>query len=861
MAKVDRFTQRAQRVLNCARQETEASGEQTIRTDHLLLGLLLIEGSTAYQVLKNLNISVDQVRATQKKLKEEEPTLYKMLDTVSPVDGLSKELQSVLQRAIEDAKASGQIYIGTEHIILGLTEVSRCSATMILEMSGVDQNRLRTEIFNVMSEGITPPNPEKLDNEQPVEPPQRKAPQQTVKRTLPQKGVKEKNGSPLIDQLATDLTSKAAAGKLDPVIGRKTEIDRVIQILARRTKNNPALIGEPGVGKTAIVEGLAQAITEGNVPAQLLNKRVLQLDVGSLVAGTMYRGQFEDRMKRVIEELKETKAILFIDEIHMLVGAGSSGSAVDAANILKPALSRGELQVIGATTLEEYRKNIEKDAALERRFQPIVVNEPTPEETVEILKGIRDKYENHHHLTISDEALETAVRLSVRYVSERFLPDKAIDLIDEASSRVRMYKSETAAASNVLMEKLRAIRKEIASADDKGDKDAVDTLRVREDEIENQIETVNKNWDKATSPVVNGEDIAEVVSMWTGVPTMQMAKEESEKLLKMEETLQKQIIGQNEAIKAISHALRRSRSGLKDPRRPIGSFLFLGPTGVGKTELTKALAKFLFGSEDALIQLDMSEFMERHTASRLTGAPPGYVGYDDAGQLTEAIRRRPYSIVVFDEIDKANQEVHNILLQIMEEGHLSDSRGKKVDFRNTIIVMTSNIGADVIRKQSGFGFALNSDDAQGEKENYEDMRRKLMEQLKKAFRPEFLNRLDNIVVFRMLNLEDMQQITELELQKVADRLSDKEIQITATETALEKITRDGFDPEMGARPLRRVIQQCVEDPLSDELLSHQFESGDTVIIGTDSENEIVLSKKVPQIAPQKDEDKLALPSG
>jgi len=703
----------------------------------------------------------------------------------------------------------------------------------VLKRLGISPEQIRKQLKRVLEEGNSAPASNSTEEVKP----------KPVKK---QRTDKTTSNSPLIDQLATDLTAKAAAGKLDPVVGRETEIARVIQVLARRTKNNPALVGEPGVGKTAIVEGLAQAIVEGNVPAQLLNKRVLQLDVGSMVAGTMYRGQFEDRMKRVIEELKNTKAILFIDEIHMLVGAGSSGSAVDAANILKPALSRGEVQVVGATTSDEYRKNIESDAALARRFQQILVNEPTPEETIQILKGLRPRYEEHHHLNISDEALEAAVKLSVRYVSERFLPDKAIDLIDEASSRVRMYKNPSTALTDDYMAELRKTRKDGLLAIEQGDADLAASLYERGLVLEDRIEEASKIWNREEAPVVTAEDIAEIVSMWTGIPVMQMAEEESERLLRMEEELGKMIIGQNEAISEISHAIRRSRSGLKDSNRPIGSFLFLGPTGVGKTELTKALAKYLFGSEEAMIQLDMSEFMERHTVSRLTGAPPGYVGYEEAGQLTEAIRRHPYSIVVFDEIDKANPEVLNMLLQIMEEGHLSDARGKKVDFRNTIIVMTSNIGADVIRRQNNFGFNLIEGKDEEEQESYEEMRKKLMDQLKKSFRPEFLNRLDNIVVFRMLNLEDMQQITEIEIGKVNQRLADKQITLTVSESALEKLTRDGFDPEMGARPLRRVIQQQIEDPLSDALLAREFSNGDQVLITLDDKNEIAFRKVEPQ---------------
>jgi ATP-dependent Clp protease ATP-binding subunit ClpC len=620
------------------------------------------------------------------------------------------------------------------------------------------------------------------------------------------------------------------------------EIERVIQILARRTKNNPALIGEPGVGKTAIVEGLAQRIVDGDVPAPLMNKRLLQLDVGSLVAGTMYRGQFEERLKRVIDELKQSGAILFIDEVHMLVGAGAAGSSVDAANILKPALSRGELQVIGATTMDEYRKHIESDAALERRFQPITVDEPSEEETIEILKGIRGAYEEHHHLVISDEALEAAAHLSSRYVTERFLPDKAIDLIDESSSRVRMYKSEAAKESKDLFGQLRQARQNRALAQEEGNSEDVREWEEREVELSEQIERLRTGWDRATSPVVSAEDIAEVVSMWTGVPLMQLAEEESQRLLKMEDELRKDIIGQEDAIIAISRAVRRARAGLKDPRRPIGSFMFLGPTGVGKTELTKTLAKFLFGSEDAAIQLDMSEFMERHTASRLVGAPPGYIGYEEAGQLTEALRRRPYSIVVFDEVEKAHPEVHNMLLQIMEEGHLSDAKGRKVDFRNAIIVMTSNIGADMIKRQSSLGFALKRDEATEERLSYEDMRKKLSESLKRAFRPEFINRLDAVVIFRSLNKEDIQKIVRLELDKVADRLVEHNLALTATSEALAALADLGYDAEFGARPLRRVIQQKVEDPLSDKLLSGEFHDGDSIEVTMSPESDVVLER-------------------
>jgi ATP-dependent Clp protease ATP-binding subunit ClpC len=640
--------------------------------------------------------------------------------------------------------------------------------------------------------------------------------------------------------LATNLTELAEESKLDPVIGRDMEIERVIQILARRTKNNPALIGEPGVGKTAIVEGLAQRIVAGEIPGPLLGKRVLQLDVGSLVAGTMYRGQFEERLKRVIDELKSSEAILFIDEVHMLVGAGSAGSSVDAANILKPALSRGELQVIGATTLDEYRKHIESDAALERRFQPVMVEEPTIEETISILRGVRKPYEDHHKLIITDEALESAAHLSARYVSDRFLPDKAIDLIDESASRVRMYKSPEAVSLREIIKNLRETREAHALAVDEDRQEDAQELVEREAGLEEELVLLRTAWDRSESgPRVTKEDIAEVVSMWTGVPVMQIAEAESERLLQMEEALHERIIGQDEAISAISKAVRRSRAGLKDPKRPIGSFVFLGPTGVGKTELTKALAEFMFGTEDALIQIDMSELMERHSVSRLVGAPPGYIGYDDAGQLTEAIRRRPYSIVVFDEVEKAHQEVHNMLLQIMEEGQLSDARGRKVDFRNAIIVMTSNVGAELIKRQTQLGFDLPQDEEAEERLAYDEMHKKLTEAMKKVFRPEFLNRVDSIVVFHALSREQISQIVDLELAKVSKRLDEHEIKLLVTDEARAKLAELGYDPEMGARPLRRVIQNKVEDQLSDELLLGHFAAGDEIVVDVE-EDEIIL---------------------
>ncbi len=824
MAGMERFTQRARRVLSLAHQEAERARQNNIGTEHLLLGLMDEEGGVAGRVLRELGMTPDRVRDIIQRVSGSIPNF-----DPNRIE-LASETQQVLEYAVDEARRLGHHYIGTEHILLGLVRIESV-AMEALRRLGVTPDQIRRQTRRVLNESVssspTPAGP-----------------------TASSRGASGANPkTPLVDQLASDLTSKAEEKKLDPVIGRQMEIERVIQILARRTKNNPALIGEPGVGKTAIVEGLAQRIVEGDVPAPLMNKRVLQLDVGSLVAGTMYRGQFEERLKRIIDELKQSGAILFIDEVHMLVGAGAAGSSVDAANILKPALSRGELQVIGATTIDEYRKHIESDAALERRFQPVQVEEPSEEETIQILRGIRSAYEEHHHLVISDEALEAAAHLSSRYVTERFLPDKAIDLIDESSSRVRMYKSPAAKHAKDLFGQLRQARQNRTLAQEEGNNEDIKEWEEREMDLGQQIERLRTGWDRATSPVVSAEDIAEVVSMWTGVPLMQLAEAESQRLIKMEDELRKGIIGQEDAIIAISRAVRRARAGLKDPKRPIGSFMFLGPTGVGKTELTKALAKFMFGAEDAALQLDMSEFMERHTASRLVGAPPGYIGYDDAGQLTEALRRRPYSIVVFDEIEKAHPEVHNMLLQIMEEGHLSDAKGRKVDFRNAIIVMTSNIGADVIKNQSSLGFALKRDEETEERLSYDEMRKKLNESLKRSFRPEFINRLDAVVIFRSLNKEDIQKIVSLELDKVAERLKEHNLVLTASTEALASIAEQGYDAEFGARPLRRVIQQKVEDPLSDKLLSGSFADGDTIEVNVNDDGEVVLEKVEEQEEP------------
>ena len=817
MAGLEKFTQSSRQVLSLAHQEAEQFHHPQIRSVHILLGLIQENNGVAGRVLRELGIELDRTREMVLRLTGMGSSTKEHID-------LSIEAQKVIALSLEEAQKMNSRYISTEHLLLAILNSNDGLCESVLTKLGVNAEQVRRQISREVSQKQLPPSRLSGTSE--------KAPAQSRKAKK----------TPLVNQLAVDLTTKAEEHKLDPVIGREKEIERVIQILARRTKNNPALIGEPGVGKTAIVEGLAQRIVEGDVPIPLLGKRVLRLDVGSLVAGTMYRGQFEERLKRVIDELKKSEAILFIDEVHMLVGAGSAGSSVDAANILKPALSRGELQVVGATTLDEYRKSIESDAALERRFQPVMVNEPTKEETLEILHGVRKNYEDHHHLVISDEALEAATNLSTRYITDRFLPDKAIDLIDEASSRVRMYKSDAAKVTKQITDELRQQRSKHAELMEAGEDELALEIAGKIKELEGKLESIRDQWDRDNSPVVGPDDIAELVSMWTGVPIMHLAQEESMRLLNLENELHDTIVGQNEAIEKIAKAVRRGRAGLKDPKRPIGSFMFLGPTGVGKTELTKALARIMFGSEEALIQLDMSEFMEKHTVSRLMGSPPGYVGYEDAGQLTEAIRRRPYSIVVFDEVEKAHPEVHNVLLQILEEGQLTDAHGRKVDFRNAIIVMTSNIGAEMIRRHSGMGFVLEQDEKKEEDAVYKEIREKLLDSLKKAFRPEFLNRLDNVIVFHPLNKEHIHRISEMEVVKVAERLSEREIRLRATPAAIDKIAEMGYDPDMGARPIRRVIQLEIEDRLSDALLAETFHDGDDILVDVDKEGNFILQK-------------------
>ncbi len=816
----DRFTQRARRVLSLAQEEAERLNHNFIGSEHVLIGLLREEGGVAGRVLRELGLDAARVQAMVERLSGGPGTR-----TPFTKIELSPSTKRVLELAVEEARRMGQHYISTEHLLLGLTRQNNGMALEVLRKFGISPEQIRRQTRRMLKENPVGPSEST----------------KTTRRSSSKKDKKSK--TPMVDQLATDLTALADEHKLDPVIGRQMEIERVIQILARRTKNNPALIGEPGVGKTAIIEGLAQRIVEGRVPDILLGKRVLQLDVGSLVAGTMYRGQFEERLKRVIEELKSSDSILFIDEVHMLVGAGSAGSSVDAANILKPALARGELQTIGATTLEEYRKYIESDAALERRFQPVRVEEPSPEESVQILRGIKGAYEQHHNLFITEEAIDAAVNLSTRYVTDRYLPDKAIDLIDESSSRVRMYRMPQPADIQDAYDELRNLREERNQAVAAGRYEDAETLRSREEEVQRRLDQMRVGQTEGQYSVsVTAEDIAEVLSMWTGIPVYQFTQEESERLLHMEEELRKLIVGQEEAIVAISKAVRRARAGLKDPQRPIGSFIFLGPTGVGKTELTKALANFLFGSEEALVQLDMSEFMERHSIARLVGSPPGYVGYEDAGQLTEAVRRRPYSIVVFDEIEKAHPEAFNILLQIMEEGHLSDAKGQKVNFRNAIIIMTSNVGADTIRRGPKLGFAFQQDEKIESQSKYEEMRKTLLDQLKKQFRPEFINRVDSIVVFQQLSKDDIRQIVDIILEEVNERLADIEMRVETTMAAKDWLGEHGYDEEFGARPLRRLIQTEVEDLLSDAVLSHQFEEGNIIIVDVEDDKIVLKSK-------------------
>ncbi|MBX6753281.1 ATP-dependent Clp protease ATP-binding subunit [Thermorudis peleae] len=795
--KFEKFTERAKKVLALAQEEARRFNHNYIGTEHILLGLVREGDGVAARVLMSLGVQLPKVRSAV------EFIIGRGDSAVVGEIGLTPRARKVIELAVDEARRMNHHYIGTEHLLLGLVREGEGIAAGVLESLGVSLEKVRQQVLQVLNQGA--------------------AYQQRTQQTK----------TPYLDALGFDLTEAARQGKLDPVIGRHAEIERVMQILSRRTKNNPALIGEPGVGKTAIVEGLAQRIVAGDVPEPLQGKRLVALDIGALVAGTKYRGEFEERLKKIVAEVKESGTILFIDELHTLVGAGAAEGAVDAANILKPALSRGEVQTIGATTLDEYRKYIERDAALERRFQPVMVNEPTVEETIEILRGIRERYEEHHKLKISDEALRAAAVLAARYVPDRFLPDKAIDLVDEAASRVRMYRSASPPSLKEARRGLESLRRELDAAVASQEFELAAELRERERQLLARISDLEARWQQEQGqeePLVTEEDIAQVVSMWTGIPLTRLATEESERLLHMEEALRERVIGQDEAIETLARAVRRARAGLKDPRRPIGSFIFLGPTGVGKTLLARALAEFMFGSEDALIKIDMSEFMERHTVSRLVGAPPGYIGYEEGGQLTEAVRRKSYSVILLDEIEKAHPEAFNMLLQIMEDGTLTDAKGRRVDFRNTILIMTSNIGAEMIQREGTLGFAVAESKEKRAQYEYQVMRDKVLNQLKQTFRPEFLNRIDAVIVFHPLSPEQVRQIVDLELKRVRKQLAEQDITLEVTTAAKDLLAERGYDRQYGARPLRRIIQNLIEDPLAEALLQGRFKPGSTIVI-------------------------------
>jgi ATP-dependent Clp protease ATP-binding subunit ClpC len=799
-SRFEKFSERARRVLTIAQEEARNLNHSYIGTEHILLGLVREEEGVAARVLINLGIGLGKVRSAVEFIigRGEKPG--------SGETGLTPRAKKVIELAIDEARQMGHNYIGTEHLLLGLLREGEGVASSVLDSFGITLERARAETAHILTQG-------------------------TPKARMP----RSTSRTPALDQLGIDLTAAARAGKLDPVIGRHKEIERLIQILSRRTKNNPALIGEPGVGKTAIVEGLAQRIVSGDVPETLEDKRLIALDMGSLVAGTKYRGEFEERLKKIIDEIKTAgNCVIFIDEFHTMVGAGAAEGAVDAANILKPSLGRGELQCIGATTLDDFRKYVERDAALERRFQPILVEEPSVDETMEILRGIKERYEQHHHLTISDEALVAAANLAARYIPDRFLPDKAIDLVDEAASRVRIRHRTMPITLKQAKEQGDNIRKDKDAALATQQYDYAAELRERELQIDEKIKQLEVEWrseQEQEEVVVTKEDIAEVVSMWSGVPVVQLTGDETSRLLNMEEVLHKRIAGQEEAVNAISKAVRRARAGIKDVRRPMGVFLFLGPTGVGKTEMARTLAEFMFGSEDTLIRIDMSEFMEKFAVSRLVGAPPGYVGYDEGGQLTEAVRRKSHSCILLDEIEKAHHEVLDLLLQIFDDGHLTDAKGRRVDFRNSIIIMTSNIGSETIRKGTTLGFTQRSDEAKTREQSYERMKDNLLKELKdpkNGFRPEFLNRMDDIIVFHTLTKEQIRTIVDLMLTTVSKQLAEKEIKLAVTDAAKDFLGEKGYSEEYGARPLRRVIQDMIEDRLSEAVLREEFKVFDRV---------------------------------
>ena len=803
----DKYTDRAKRVLMLAQEEARRFNHNYIGTEHLLLGLVREGEGIAAKVLYDMGVDLTKVRSAVE-------FIIGRGERVNQGDiSLTPRAKKVIELAAEEARRLGHNYIGTEHLLLGLVREGEGIAAGVLESLGVSLEKVRQQVIQSVS-------------------------QQPSRLTHESGGRQASSRTPLIDQMGIDLTAAARADKLDPVIGREQEIERVVQILSRRTKNNPALIGEPGVGKTAIVEGLAQRVIAGDVPETLLGKRLLTLDIGALVAGTKYRGEFEERLKKILEEIRGSgDCMLFIDELHTLVGAGAAEGAVDAANILKPALSRGELQCIGATTLDEYRKYIERDAALERRFQPVHVRELDIEETIAVLQGVKERYEEHHKVHIVDEAVKVAAEMSGRYVTDRFLPDKAIDLIDEASSRVRIQQANTSNALRNAVKDLDGIVREKEDAIESRQYDEAVGLGEKEAELRKKIEDLESDWpDKEEKwPEVTKEDVATVVSMWTGIPVTRIAQEESARLLHMEENLHEKVVSQEEAISNVSKAVRRARAGLKDPKRPIGSFIFVGPTGSGKTYLARALAEFMFGSSDAMVRLDMSEYMEKHTISRLVGAPPGYVGYEEGGQLTESVRRRSYSVVLLDEIEKAHPDVFNVLLQIMEDGRLTDGKGRTVDFRNTILIMTSNVGAHLIKRDAAVGFRLESSDLRTEGQFYKEMRERVMAEIKKTFRPEFLNRVDSVVVFQHLSKEDIISIVDIQLAEVQARLTEQDIALEVTDEAKELLVDQGYDPDNGARPLRRVIQNLIENELAEGLLADKFHAGDTVVVDRDGE--------------------------
>ena len=811
----ERFTEKAIKVIMLAQEEARRLGHNFVGTEQILLGLIGEGTGIGPKVLKAMGVNLKDAR------QEVEKIIGRGSGFVAVEIPFTPRAKRVLELSLEEARQLGHNYIGTEHLLLGLIREGEGVAARVLENLGVDLSKVRSQIIRSLGDNTDVSNTSSTN----------------------------RSKTPTLEEFGTNLTQKATEGRLDPVVGRAKEIERVIQILGRRTKNNPVLIGEPGVGKTAIAEGLAQRIVNRDIPDTLEDKRVVALDIGLLIAGTKYRGEFEERLKKIMDEVRTANnIILVIDEVHTLIGAGAAEGAIDAANILKPALSRGELQCIGATTLEEYRKHIEKDAALERRFQPVMVGEPSLEETIEILYGLRERYEKHHKLVISDEALRAAAKFADQYIADRFLPDKAIDLIDEAGSRVRLMNSQLPAAAKELDLELREILKSKDEAVRGQDFEKAGQLREREMEIRAQINAIAQSKKGSTesagkTPTVTEEDIAEIVAAWTSIPVNKLTKSESEKLLQMEETLHGRIIGQDEAVVAVSRAIRRARVGLKSPNRPIASFIFSGPTGVGKTELTKALATYFFGSEDAMVRLDMSEYMERHTVSKLIGSPPGYVGYNEGGQLTEAVRRRPYTVVLFDEIEKAHPDVFNLMLQIFEDGRLTDSKGRTIDFKNTLLIMTSNVGSKVIEKGGGgLGFELSQDQSSS---HYNRIKSLVNEELKQYFRPEFLNRLDEIIVFRQLTKDEVAQIADIMLKEVFDRIAMKGIQLEVTDRFKTRLIDEGYNPSYGARPLRRAVMRLLEDSLAEEVLSEKIKAGDTAVVdvGDDNKVKVLLGEK------------------